>query len=105
MLEFKIQQHPNLIVAIAPIRLMGVEQFIDVFEVEIAAPEAAAIFSRYLRQTFDGLMPNRNEGHLIFKEGITWPTAQASSAKVAPRDTFLCNGHSEGQSQHRKNRP
>ena len=55
MLDFKIQQHPNLIVAIAPIRLMGVEQLIDVFEVEIAAPEAAAIFSRYVRQTFDGL--------------------------------------------------
>ena len=28
MLEFKIQQHPNLIVAIAAIRLMGVEQLI-----------------------------------------------------------------------------
>ena len=71
MLEFKIQQHPNLIVAIAAIRLMGVEQFIDVFEVKIAAPEAAAIFSRYLRSDIRWLMLDRNEGHLIPKEGIT----------------------------------
>ena len=55
MLAFKIQQHPKLIMLIAPIRLMGVEQLIDVFEVEIAAPEAAAIFSRSLRRTFDDL--------------------------------------------------
>lgn len=34
MPEFKIQQHPNLIVAIAPIRLMGVEQFIAVSELK-----------------------------------------------------------------------
>jgi hypothetical protein len=52
MPEFKFS---NLIVAIKPLRLWVVEQLIDVFKVEIAAQEAAAIFSRYLRQTFDGL--------------------------------------------------